>query len=101
VSDHNATAEASMPAFHGKVVVLYRDYYHVIGALAGCRFERIAGRMYLVGQELSTQFALQFPGGMTLAIAWDSPQAESFVLFDSRETFEQWRDAPREEHTPF
>ena len=101
MSDDNPVAESSTPAFPGKVVVLYRDFYCVIGVLKDCRFERIAGRMFLVGNDVCPRFARQFPNGLPRAVAWDSPLAESFVLFDSLVEYERWEHATGNGEIPF
>jgi hypothetical protein len=93
-------AQPSVPAFPGKVVVLWAGNSHMMAVLSHCRFERIAGRTYIVGKDHARAFAKDFPGGLTRAIAWDSEVARDVVVFDSLEAFEQWRGLPTPEGYP-
>lgn len=92
----------SFPAFPGKVVVLWAGNSHMMAVMTECRFERMAGRMYIVGKDNARAFAKAFPGGLTRAIAWDSEIAQDVIVFDSQEAFERWRSLPTPEgHPPF
>jgi uncharacterized protein (TIGR03067 family) len=100
ISEVRPEAEASSPAFPGKVAVLWAGNSHMMAVLTDCRFERIAGRMYLVGKDHARALAKDLPGGLTRAIAWDSELARDVVLFDSLEAFEHWRGLPTPEGYP-
>jgi hypothetical protein len=93
-------ADASSPAFPGKVVVLWAGNSSMMAVMTNCRFERIAGRMYIIGQDRARAFTKDFAGGLTRAIAWDSELARDVILFDSLEAFEQWRGLPTPEGYP-
>jgi hypothetical protein len=93
-------ADSSSAAFPGKVVVLWAGNSYMTAVMTDCQFERIAGRMYLVGRDHAKAFAKDFPGGLTRAIAWDSELARDVVLFDSLEAFEHWKGLPTPEGYP-
>src|SRR5262249_20707291 len=88
------------PAFPGKVVALWAGNAPMMAVLTACRFERIAGRTFIVGQDVARAFAKDFPGGLTRAIAWDSELARDVLVFDSLEAFEHWRTLPTPEGFP-
>src|SRR5262249_18704260 len=101
MSDEVRPEEGSpSPAFPGKVVVLWAGNSHMMAVLTACRFERIAGRMFIVGQDVARAFAKDFPGGLTRAIAWDSELAPDVIVFDSRGASGQWRALPTPEGYP-
>jgi hypothetical protein len=88
------------PAFSGKVVVLWAGNSHIMAVLTACRFERIAGRTFIVGQDVARAFTKDYPGGLTRAITWDSELARDVILFDSLEAFERRRELPTPEGYP-
>jgi hypothetical protein len=93
-------ADSGSPAFPGKVVVLWAGNSYMMAVMTDCRFEQIAGRTYIIGQDHARAFTKDFAGGLTRAIAWDSELARDVVLFDSLEAFEHWRGLPTPEGYP-
>jgi hypothetical protein len=90
MSENTLTAETSAPAFPGKVVALMEANSFYVVALSECRFERIAGRMFLVGHNVQTNHPYNLEVGVTRAVAWDSKLAQNFILFDSEDAFRRW-----------
>jgi hypothetical protein len=91
--------EPAAPAFPGKVVVVNGTY--LMPVLTDCRFERIAGRTFLVGTDHGAALAAGAPDGLTRALAWDSDAVRDLVLFDSVEAVAGWRRKQSEDEIPF
>ena len=92
--------EPAVPAFPGKVVVVNGTY--LMPVLSDCRFERIAGRTFLVGTDHGAALGAGQPSGLTRVIAWDSDAVRDLVLFDSVEAVDGWRQQKRaEDEIPF
>jgi hypothetical protein len=81
--------EPAAPAFPGKVVVVNGTY--MMAVLTDCRFERIAGRTFLVGTDRGAALTAGVPDGLTRAIAWDSDAVRDLVLFDSVDAVAGWQ----------
>ena len=90
--------EPAVPAFPGKVVVLGSTY--LMPVLTDCRFERIAGRTFLVGTDHGMAIAKGAPGGLTRAVAWDSDGVRDLMLFDPLAAVEEWKRKPADSAIP-
>ncbi len=91
--------EPAAPAFPGKVVVVNGTY--MMAVLTDCRFERIAGRTFLVGTDRGAALAKDAPDGLTRVIAWDSDAVRDLVLFDSVDAVAGWRRQTAVDEIPF
>jgi hypothetical protein len=99
-AEEKAGPEPNSPAFPGKVVVFWVGNPFMMAVMTECRFERIAGRMYIIGTDHARAFTKDFPGGLTRAIAWDSEPAREVLVFDTLDAFERWRILPTPEGSP-